>query len=406
MRDIDATTLAALNGSRTGDTITAWAWYDGNLAWPTPLDLSDFSVDWDATRQVQTMSSTVTDKTGELSPWLFEDPLGVGGTRLQVIYQVGGAGAVNLGWWRVTQSTPTETWMPYIIDNLGQVNPGSPIPKDKALVLALGGSTVQVTADDLGVEIANNQLLAPGSPQGSSPTILSEISRLLDGIVPVVTYGTVVDRSVNKTLIYQQDRLSAVQDLCHRISCEYRMNGDGQFEIYPVAKTAPVWTVAGGPGGVLATVDRSQSLDQLYNVFVADGTSTLNNQQVPIRGIARIDNGPMRAGGPHGTYPLFYSSTMLTTQAQCNAYAAVMRDTQIAGLTTELTLTCLPNPALQEGDWVQVAAPVIHNKVVPLVGRVKTMQLSFNKTAPQPMSLTVVCSYADVAYAFGGVFRG
>jgi hypothetical protein len=405
VRDIDQTTLNALNGSRTGDTVTVWAWYDGKLAWPEPLEVSQWSMDWDGTRQVQNLTLTIADPTGKLSPWLFEDPLGVGGTRLQVTYQVGGAGVVNMGWYRVTQSAPTERWTPYLIDNLGQVNPGTPIPKDKTLILSLGGSTVQVTGQDLAVEVANNRLLAPDSPQGASPTILSELARLLDGIVPVVTYGTVTDRSVNKTLIYQDDRLNAVQDLCKRITCDYRMNGDGQFEVYPITKQSPVWTIAGGPEGVLVEVDRNQDLNGLYNVFVADGTTTANNQQTPIRGIARIDGGPMRAGGPHGTYPVFYSSTMLTTQAQCDAYAATMRDTQIKGLTTDLKVKCLPHPALQVGDWVTVAAPVINQQVVAVVGMVKTMALQSSGSAVQAMQLTVECAYADVQLAFGKVNR-
>lgn len=399
MRDIDANTLNALNGSRAGDVITVWAWYDGNLAWSDPLPIGSWSMDWDDTRTIQTLSLNVDDVGGTLAPWLLEDPLGVGGTRLQVTYTVGGAGTVNMGWYRITDTAPDENWSPYVIDNLGQLNPGSPIPRDKALVLVSGGAQIQLTADDLGVEISNNRLLAPDAPHGTSPTILSEITRLLDGIVTVVTYGDVVDRPVNKTLIYKDDRLAAVADLCSRISCSYRLNGDGQFEVYPVAKDTPVWTIRGGVEGVLVSVNRDQKLDGLYNVFVADGTLTVNNQQVPIRGIASIDGGPMRAGGPHGTYPTFYSSTMLTTQAECDAYALVMRDTQIRGLTTDLKVVCLPNPAIQQGDWVNVYNALVNNKVVPLIGRIKTMGLKSSGTTVDRMTLTVECSYADVQTA-------
>lgn len=406
MRDIDQTSLDALNGSRAGDRYIIWPWYAGSPTTTEPLQVDQCQLSWDDTRQVQTLSVTVDDPDGSLSPWLLEDPLGVGGAELQVIYQIGGAGAVNMGWYRIDKVDPSENWVPYVIDNQGQINPGSSIPKDKLLVFTSGGSQIQITASDRGVNISHNRLLAPDSPHGTSPTILSEITRLLDGIVPVVTYGTVVDRSVNKTLIYQDDRLAAVQDLCARISCSYRLNGDGQFEVYPIVKDTPVWTIKGGPEGALVQVDRSQDLTGLYNVFVADGTMTNNNQQTPIRGIARIDNGPLRAGGPHGTYPVFYSSTMLTTQAQCNAYAAVMRDTQIAGLTVDLAVTCLPHPALQQGDWVTVASPVINNQIVDLVGRVKTMNLQANGATVQAMTLTVECNYADVELAMGGVRRG
>lgn len=399
MRDIDANTRQALNGSRVGDTITVWAWYDGSLAYPAPLDVSSWSMGWDATRQIQSMNIEIDDSSGELAPWLLEDVLGVAGTQLQVVYNVGGAGSVNMGWWRVAESDPDENWLPYLIPARGRTNPGSAIPDGVALVLISGGVRIPLVCDDLAVDISHNQFLAPDSPQGTSPTILSEIGRLLDGIVPVVTTAGVVDRSVNKTLIYQQDRLAAVQDLCHRISCDYRMNGDGQFEVYPITPQTPVWLIRGGPEGVQVKVNRSMKLDGLYNVFVADGTATVNGQQTPIRGIARIDAGPLRAGGPHGTYPMFYQSTMLTTQAQCDAYAVTMRDTQLRGLTIDLLVECAPHPALQQGDWVTVYNALVGGRVMPLNGKVKTMTLKSNGNTVDRMTLTVECSYTDVQAA-------
>ncbi len=409
MRGIDKNTLAALTGSRQGDGITAYVWYAGKLAVPTPLPISAWGLDWDITRQVQSGSVTVADVGGKLAPWLLEDPLGVGGSRLQITYQVGGAGTVNLGWYRITQSQPTEAWRSYTIDNLGQINPNSPIPPGKRRIDVTGGAKITLNIQDLGVVIANDQLEAPDSPR--TATVVSEVVRLLDGIVPVVSAPGVVDRSVNSTLVYQGDRLNAVQDLCKRISCDYRMNGNGQFEIYPVAAQTPLWTVQGGPEGALVSVDRSQSLDGLFNVFIADGTATVTRSdgttaQVPIRGRAAISSGPLRAGGPHGNYRKFYSSTMLTTQAQCDAYAAVMRDTQIAGLTTDLVIQCLPNPSLQQGDWVTVAAPVVNGQAVTLNGRIKTMSLKSVGNSVDKMTLTVACSYADVQTVMGGVFRG
>lgn len=406
MRPIDQNTLNALTGSRSGDGITVYVWYGGQLAYPDPLPVSAWQMDWDVTRQIQTLSLDVTDKDGKLAPWLLEDPLGAGGSRLQVIYRVGGAGVVNMGWYRITNPKPAETWRRYVIDAAGQVNIDSPIPNGKAHVLIPGGATVKVTADDLGIIIANDQLLAPDSPQGASPTILSEIRRLLADRVPVVTAAGVVDRAVNATLIYQQDRLNTVQDLCSRIGCAYRMNGNGQFEVYPLATQTPAWTIKGGAEGVLVDVNRSQSITGLYNVFITNGTATVNGQQVPVRGVAQISAGPLRAGGPHGNYPTFYTSTMLTTQAECNAYAITMRDTQLAGLTMDLAVTCLPNPALQEGDWVTVANPVVNGQTATLNGKVKTMSLKSAGTSVDRMALTVQCSYTDVQAAIGGVYRG
>lgn len=407
MRQIDANTLAALSGSRAGDSLTVWAWYGGRLAWDTALPVSAARFSWDSSRQIQTLSLSIEDKDGTLAPWLLENPLGVGGSRLQIIYNVGGAGSVNIGWYRVTHSAPAESWVGYTISEAGTVTPDSPVAPGKRLAHVSAGATISLDAADLGTLIAKARFPAPESPQGTSPTIVGEIKRLLTDIVPVVTTSGVTDRAVNKTLVYQDDRLNAVQDLCKRINCDYRFNGAGQLEIYPLAPQTPVATLKGGPEGLLVKVDRKQEYEGLYNEFYADGQYATTapdgtSTQVPIRGYAAITGGPLRVGGPHGRYPKFYSSTMLTTQAECDAYAATMRDTQLAGLTTDLVVTCLPLPHIQQGDWVTVYNPVVNGRVVSLTGRVTTMDLGFTNTAPDRMTLTVQCTYADVQAAFSG----
>jgi len=229
-------------------------------------------------------------------------------------------------------------------------------------------------------------------------------------VSPPLVLAGVTDRPVNTSLVYQQDRLNAVQDLCKRINADYRFNGNKQLEIYPLTPQTPVWTIQGGPEGVLVTVDRSMDLNGLYNQFIADGTATVNvngqDQQVPIRGVAQISEGPLRWGGPHGKYPQFYQSNLLTTQADCEAYAQTMMTTQLVGLSVDLKITCLPHPGLQQGDWVTVIAPTTGNNNVSLIGRVKQMGLRSNGTAVDRMALTVECTYADVQAAIGGVDRG
>lgn len=405
MRQIDANTLNALNGSRSGESLTVWVWYGGRLAWPDPLPVSSARFSWDATRQIQSLSLSVEDKDGTLAPWLLEDTLGVGGARLQVIYNVGGAGSVNIGWYRVTGSKPAESWIGYTITEAGTITPDSPVPAGKRLAHVSGGASISVDADDLGTVIAKARFLAPESPQGATPTIIGEVKRIVGDILPVVTTAGVVDRAVNTTLIFQDDRLNAVQDLCKRINCDYRFNGAGQLEIYPLTPQPAVVTLRGGPEGLLVQVDREQKYDGLYNEFVADGqlaTKATDGTatQVPIRGYAAIGSGPLRVNGPHGRYPLFYSSTMLTTQAECDAYAVTMRDTQLAGLTTDLVVTCLPLPHIQQGDWVTVYNAVVGGRTIAVTGRVKVMNLGFSNGTPDRMTLTVECSYADVQTAF------
>jgi hypothetical protein len=399
VRPIDSNTLASLHGSRTGDRLVVNVWYNGQLAWPDPLNIAKWQASWDANRPA-TLSLTIEDQTNELSPWLLSDPLGVAGSRLQCIYQVGGAGTVNLDWHRVTRSKPQQKWLTYTITDKGVVTPNTPIPPGKRIVQVPGGANIDVSGNDLSLMISKDRFIAPESPVGTSPTVIGEIKRLLQDRVPVTVLSGVVDTGVNSTLIYKQqdDRWAAVGDLAQRIGAAVRMNGDGQAEVYPIA-SASVATLIGGPEGLQVSVDTEQNYEGTYNYFVADGTATVNGQQQPIRGTASVGGGELAYGGPHGQYQTFYSSTMLATQAQCDAYAVQMRDTQIAGLTTDLLVEALPMPHLQIGDWVTIPTPRLDGMAPPLTGRIVAMQLSGTQSTVDRMSLTVRCNYADVRIA-------
>lgn len=402
MRQIDSNTLNALTGSRSGEGISVYVWYGSRLAYPDPLPVASWAFSWDRTRQVQTFDMTVADKDGKLAPWLLEDPLGVGGSRLQVRYNVGGAGQISQGWYRVTAAEPDERWHSYIINEAGRVNPDSPVPAGRKQVMVSGGATIRVQADDLALVIKSDELLAPESPVGDAPTVVGEVRRLAGGIVPVVTASGVVDRSVSKSLIYEKDRLDAIQALCRSIACDYRMNGDGQLEVYPLAPQTPAAVLRGGAEGLLVRVDRSQKYEGLYNRFVVRGTAT----DKPVQGIAEITSGPLRVGGPHGMVPKFYESNMIETQAQADAYAVTMRDTHLAGLTVDLKVTCLPVPHVQQGDWVQVGNPVVNGQSFTLAGMVKSINQPSSGTVPGACSVVVECAYADVQMVLGGVNRG
>ena len=404
MRQIDDASKRALRGSRAGDKIVAFARY-GSTVHPDPIPISRYAFSWDTTRQIQSFTCTVADPTGALAPWLLEDPLGVGGAVLDLRYEIGGTGTqINLGPYRIAQNRPKERWLSYIIRNDGSVNPDSPLGKDKELKFVPGGATMDITAYDLGLTVKKDRLIAPESPPtGTSPTVVSEVKRLLRDICGVVVMPGVGDVAVSPNIIYERERLDAVQDLCKRIFCDYRFNGEGLLEIYPVLEQAPVETLAGGPEGLLVAVDRSQDLEGLSNRFVVDGTRELaDGKTEPIRGIVDIDTGVLSITGPHGRVPEFYSSTMITTQEQADNYATQMALSQLTGLTIDLAVTCLPMPHLQQGDWVTVANPIVDGDPVPLVGRVKSLDLkSGTGTAPAPMSLVVQCSYWTVQSVIG-----
>jgi len=389
VRLIDADSLLALEGSRPADSLTVWVWRDGSLVLPEPLGVVDWSVDDEAGDSVkvgQKLSLTVADPDGTLGAWRFEDPLSVAGTRLQVIYRVGGAGAINFGWFRVTSNEPSVLVDSRIVDEYGYAEPDSPLePHARRKYVTTG--VVKLEAVDLTANVDRDKFEAPESAK--SATVLLEIARLTGRHFPLVVDPGVTDANVSPKLVFDRERLEAVQDLASRVQARYRMGGDGECHVYPRV-TAPVWRVE--PTRSLVSVARKQAVDGLYNRWVVEGKDSGDGK--PVRAAVSLDTGPLRYRGPHGRAPFFYSSEMITTTGQALAYAIQLRDEFLASLAVELAVETVPRPELQAGDWIEVGCPV-DDRVAYFPGQITAIRRS-GSTVPGGTSLTVACSYDAV----------
>lgn len=413
MLSIDNETTATLNGSRVGDRLEVFAWYGGKLAVPEALPVDAWSLTWDgsASKQVQgVLELSVNDTDGMLAPWLWDDPLGVGGAELMCRYVVGGAGTINRGWYRISSNKPKESWRARVIREDGFTSgPGSLVPPGHRLVMVSGGANIPVTAEDRTLNLLLDEFLTPEQPAGTSPTVLSEIRRIVGTVVPLAIRPDVVDVAVPLDVTYDGPRIDAVMDLAGRAGASLRMGGNGELEVYKKSQT-PVWVVAGGDDGALINIDRSQSLDLLDNIGVVRGEQKYKDaagqdQTRPLTGIASITSGPLRVGGPHGRKPRRLESKLMDTQAAVDAAAASLITNHYESLTLDLEVTCLPNPALQVGDWVTVTQPVVNGSMVPLSGEVLKMKLQGGSGGIGNMVLTVRCSVSQVQgvrrHAFG-----
>lgn len=395
MRDIPSEVVEALTGSRSGDRLECWLWYDGGLAHPEPLNIASWGLSWDGSDSKKTqgtLSLEVVDNTGELAPWLFDDPLGVGGSQIQAIYHVGGLDEIAVGWYRITSTDSDEQWRTYQIREDGHIEPDT-APHTR-LVMVSGGATIAVEAEELTVNADLDKLLAPEAPPVGA-TVLSEVRRLLRDIIPVVTAPGVADEAVPEDVVYERERMEAVMDLIASIDCWWRMDGAGALEIYPLSERTPRWLVRGGPDGALIRVPRSMSIDGLHNIAVTDG----QEGETPVRGIWMVDSGPLRADGPHGRVPVFYQSSLITNQTAAVSHSRGTLEGDIAARAIDLPVECLPHPGLQTGDWVTLATPRVDGETLTVDGQILSMKLS-GSTAVDPMSMTVRCTYGDVKAAF------
>lgn len=384
MRPIDPEDLAIVGTSRSGDHISANIWRGGVLL-AQGIPLGDWSLSHDGTRQVHGSGAfRVVDSTGQLSPWVLEDPLGVGGSRLQIVYHVGGGGEVNLGWYRITGATADESWRTYDVGQTGRV-------------WASAGSSIMVHVDDLTVELAYDEFLAPESPV-SGNTVLDEVERLLDGILPFDVHEDVVDGPVGAGVVYSTTRLAAVDDLLTSIGATHRMDADGVLEILPVYTAESVWEVRGGEGGALVRLQRTQALSGLRNAFAVRGHAS---DGTPVQGVAALTEGPLRYGGPAGRLGSVVQDGLVTTNQQAQARAAALLAAQMSSLSQPAEVTCLPNPSLQEGDLVQIECPVSGGGSVMVAAQVVKTTLRCSNGVVVPMTVTAAVSYADLALISG-----
>ena len=414
MLPIDDVTLAALNGSRDGDRLEVFAWYGGRLTYPGPLPIDSWKLDWDgsASKQVQgVLELTVNDPDGTLSPWLWGDPLGVGGAELMCRYVVGGAGTINRGRFRITSNAPKESWFSRVIaDSDAERVPGSNLTPGHRLVMVSGGALIPLTAEERTVNLLLDEFLTPEQPVGASPTVGSEIRRIVGARLPVrfapgVNEGVAVPADVT----WDGPKIDAVMDLAARAGASLRMDGDGQLEVYNKGQ-APVWVVAGGDDGALINIDREQKVDLLQNVGVVRGEEKYIDQETqqertrPLTGISQVTSGELSVFGPHGRLPRFLESKLLTSQDAVDAAARSLVTNHLESLTLDLEVTCLPNPALQIGDWVTVTQPVVGRDLVPLNGEVVRMQLQSDGSTVGQMVMTVRCSASAVQNIRRGLF--
>ncbi|MCT9624279.1 hypothetical protein HWD94_03965 [Pseudarthrobacter equi] len=391
MRLLDVTTALALEGSRPADTWIARAWRGNQLVVDEPLEIIDWSAQdsaGDNTKIAQQLTLTIADPAGRLGAWKYDDPLSVAGTEVQLIYKVGGAGAVNFGWFRVTGNEPEEVVDSRALDEYGYIEPDGDLPPHMRRVYVTP-SRVRLTLLDRTINPDLNKLEQPESPRAGA-TIISEWRRLTGEHFPTVVDDGVVDRAVSTKLVYEKERLEAGQDLLGRISAGYRMGGDGECHIYPL-DTDPVLRIE--PGNAMVSVGRKQLLSGLYNRWVVEGKD--QGDGLPIRAAANLTVGPLAYGGAHGKAPFFYQSEMIGTIADAAAYAEELRDKFLRTLALELSVSMTPHPGLQGGDRVEIGCPIAVGHVVYFTGTITGISRS-GDVLPRETSLTVSCSYLDI----------
>jgi hypothetical protein len=357
MRTVDPALARVFLGSfQLSVFIDVWRGPD-QLAEQVPV--VDGSISYDIDADVQgTITCTIADPVGDLRPAAETSPLAPYGQELHVAMAADGGrislDPVGVGWFRIQQAVGVDYW------------------RQSGSTWRYGGGQIEVTGQDRMAYLADYALLTPSQPPASA-TALSEITRLIEDLVPIgETSATIADAAVSRSTIYEGDRIPALQGLARAIGGTLTVNADGAVEVREPTQygAPPVWTFTPGDGGDLLAYSTTMTRDGVINAVTAHGDT--DGDHAPVQGIAYDTDprSPTRWGGPFGKVPLEYASPLIVTTAQATAAARTRLNNYRRGRERELTVTGPPNFLLELDDPVNVALP---DRTIP--GRIVGIEL-------------------------------
>lgn len=214
------------------------------------------------------------------------------------------------------------------------------------------GERVDLVVKDRMVEVQRDRFT--GLQEPSQLTSVYQELAFLTGL-PITR--TLEDGPISRSVVYEESRVDAVQDLAALIGGVAFMEWDGTLSVRPIAAGDPVAELTLGEDGTIVQVGSSLSADGVYNGVVIRGETS---DQEEILAELWVTEGPLRAtqiGGertPFHRVPRFYSSPFISTTAQAQAAAPGLLAEFSNPRATTLEVTCVNNPLLQIGDVVIV----------------------------------------------------
>ncbi|HLU43588.1 MAG TPA: DUF5047 domain-containing protein [Natronosporangium sp.] len=161
--------------------------------------------------------------------------------------------------------------------------------------------------------------------------------------------------TLGRTIVVEESRYDVLREIVTVAGKIWHWDGEGRLLIRsaPDPEGEPLWQVRAGSGGVLVQARRSLTREGVYNAVSVRGEGA--DVQDPALAVVVDDgpNSPTRWGGPFGKVPRFYSSPLITTEAQAvSAGEGILR--RNLGLPYTLDYSQVPNPQLRPWDTVRL----------------------------------------------------
>lgn len=200
----------------------------------------------------------------------------------------------------------------------------------------------------------------------SGKQALAFIQETVNDLLPYVAFIESVDNNIRFPggTTYRSGRLQAVQEAAQALGAEFYFDVNGSAVVTPIPFVDALvhesdynWLVNTGEDGVLISYNRKITRKDTYNKIHVMGAPATQTSPQPY-GFASDDNpaSPTYYGGPFGKADQRIERQELTTDSQCRTYAlAQLRNA--TGLSRNISLDSLCNPALDAGDVIRVDFP-------------------------------------------------
>jgi hypothetical protein len=216
-----------------------------------------------------------------------------------------------------------------------------------------------LTLNDRMAQIADEPFVTPwvATGQRSSDAIVAMVQDVFGSSIAYHVSTSPATEPVLGDTIYDEDRAGAISELASGIGAEALFDNLGDFVLRPRpsldAGGTPVWTIDAGEGGVLLGAEESLDRSSVRNGVAMRAQA--DPALPPIYSLATDNDSasPTRWGGPFGKVALVARSSSIATQAQADAAAASLLNLRL-GLSRNLTLRGVPNPALEPDDLIQI----------------------------------------------------
>ncbi|MGI8425295.1 MAG: DUF5047 domain-containing protein [Actinomycetota bacterium] len=321
---------AVING---GTAISRMDSLRGGITQVTDIPIAAGSITVDrASSARRTLSVTVPDEDGTLTPKVPTDPLSPYANELQVYtgfrYADGSEELLPVGRFRIEETTPT--------------NEG----------------VIEISGIDRSYVIAQSRFEVPFLIASGTNTITA-IQSILNSRFPGLIYNAVSTIRTTPLTVFEEgdskDPWGAVQDIAQADGLDVFFSPLGVVNVIfePDPTIDPVvWSHLADANSIVTHVANKQSTVNAYNIAIVSGEGTEN--VTPVRATKEVTD----ALSPifpavFGRRPVFLVSSFITTfqQAQDAANALLQRK---AGGSEELTFTAVPHPAHEAGDVVRV----------------------------------------------------